>query len=118
MLQLHHSTDSKPVDRIPDMDVHAEKGELVLTAEIPGLHFADLDLRFDQDTLIIDADAWGDSPAGGEHHEHVHGSMLLPFGTDTAEVRGRITDSGLEVHIPMPPLPPGEAWLPCEELAY
>lgn len=118
MLEFQDLTTGHPVHRLPDTDVHEENGELILRAEMRGLHLSDLELVVDQNDLIVDADGWDDSAAGREHYEHVHGRLPLPFGTNPARVTGRIVGEALEVHIPLPPLPDGEAWLPGEEIAY
>jgi len=118
MLEFQDLTTGAPVYRLPDTDVHEENGELILRAEMPGLHFGECDLEFDAGDLVLDADGWDDSFAGREHYEHLHGRLPLPFGTDPAQISAQVEDSVLEVHIPLPPLPDGEAWLPGEEIAY
>jgi HSP20 family molecular chaperone IbpA len=118
MLEFRDLTTGAPVRRLPDLDVHEENGELILRAEVRGLRFGGIDLTLDQGDLVLDADGWDGSAAGREHYEHVHGRLPLPFGTDPVRVTGRVEDDVLEVHIPLPSIPDGEAWLPGEELAY
>ena len=118
MLEFRNLTTGAPVYRLPDLDVHEENGELVLRAEMAGLHLSELELALDHGDLILDADGWDNSTAGQGHFEHVHGCVPLPLGTDAARVTGRICDEVLEIHLPLPPLPDGEAWLPGEEIAY
>lgn len=115
MLEFHNLTTGQPVHRLPDTDVHEENGELILRAEVRGLHFRELELAVDQHDLILDADGWDDSTAGGEHYEHVHGRLPLPAGLDPSRVTGRIQGEVLEVHIPWPAF---EDWIPGEEIAY
>ena len=89
---------------------------------MPGLKLSGVDLRIDQNDLILDADGWADdgdnSNTGREHYEHIHGRLPLPFGTDSARVTGQADGEVLEVHIPLPALPEGEEWLLAEEIAY
>jgi HSP20 family molecular chaperone IbpA len=118
MLEFRDLTTGGPVCRLPDTDVHEENGELILRAEVPGLRFGDVEMSLDHGDLILEAYGWDGSTAGAEHYEHVHGRLPLPFGTDPARVTGRVEDDVLEVHIPLPPIPEGEAWLPSQELAY
>ena len=118
MLEFLNLNTGAPVNRLPDLDVHEENGELVLRAEVPGLKLSGIDLRIDGGGLVLDADGWDDTQAGQEHYEHLHGHLPLPFGTDTARVTGRADGEVLEVHIPLPPLPEGEEWLLTEEIAY
>lgn len=115
MLEFRNLSDGAPVHRLPDMDVHEENGELVLRAEVPGLHLGDVELSVDRDDLIIDADGWDDSALGREHYEHVHGRLPLPFWADFTRMSGRAEDDVLEVHIPLPAL---ESWRPGEEIVY
>jgi HSP20 family molecular chaperone IbpA len=118
MLEFQDLMTGAPVYRLPDTDVHEENGELILRAEMPGLHLGEVDVTIDDGDLVLDADGWDSSAAGREHYEHVHGRLPLPFGTDPSRVTGRVEDDVLEVRIPLPPLPEGEAWLPGEEIAY
>jgi HSP20 family molecular chaperone IbpA len=118
MLQFRNLSTGAPADRLPNIDIHEANGELILRAEVPGLHLGEVGLTLDHDALIIDADAWDDSGIGREHYEHVHGRLPLPFGASPSVVTGQVADDVLELRIPLPPLPDGEAWLPSEELAY
>jgi HSP20 family molecular chaperone IbpA len=118
MLEFRNLTTGAPVDRLPDTDVHEENGELILRAEMPGLHLGEFDLTFDQGDLVLDADGWDDAASGREHYEHVHGRLPLPFATDPGRVTGRIEDDALEVHIPLPSIAEDEAWRPGEEIAH
>ena len=122
MLEFTNLNTGAPIHRLPDLDVHEENGELILRAEMPGLKLGAVDLRIDHDELVLEADGWadgqGNSEAGQEHYEHIHGRLPLPFGTDTARVTSQADGEVLEVHIPMPPLPEGEEWLLVDEIAY
>ena len=100
MLEFRNLTTGAPVHRLPDMDVHEENGELILRAEMPGLHLGEIELTCDHGELILDADGWDDSAIGREHYEHVHGRLPLPSWADFPRLSGRVEDDVLEVHIP------------------
>jgi HSP20 family molecular chaperone IbpA len=115
MLQTYDLTTGEPADRLPDLDVHEKDGELILRAQVRGLHLGGFALAVDQNEVIVDADVWGDADAGsagGGHHEHLHGRLPLPFATDPSRVTGRVEHDVLEVHIPWPSFEP---WFPGEK---
>ncbi|MFL6194771.1 MAG: hypothetical protein ACJ75H_11415 [Thermoanaerobaculia bacterium] len=117
MLEIRN-VNGEPANRLPDVDIHEENGELILRAEVPGLTLGSLGLTLDHGDLILDADGWDDSQVGEEHYEHLHGRLPLPFGIDAARVNGKTHGETLEVHIPLPPIPDGEEWVLLDELAY
>lgn len=87
----------------PSLDVHAEDGELVVHAELPGMCLEEITLRVDRGELIL----------AGEHDEgddgiagHVRGSLAarlpLPFDTPDGRYRARFAGDVLEVRVPIP----------------
>lgn len=105
MLEFHDLTTGAPSHRLTNLDVHEERGELILRAEIPGLTLGSLDLAVDHGQIVLDADGWDGAETGREHYEHVHGCLPLPFGTDATGVTGQVEGEVLELHIPIPPIP-------------
>lgn len=119
MLEFTNLNTGAPAHRLPDLDVHEENGELILRAEMPGLKLGDVDLHIDHGDLILEADGWAEGTGEtGEHYEHLHGRLPLPFGAEAFQVTGQTDGEVLEVHIPLPAMPEGEAWELAEEIAY
>lgn len=91
----------------PRIDVHEDANEICITADLPGVRPADVDLRVDGDVLTIS----GESHHEGERNEagyHVmersrgsfRRSLRLPFAPDMDQVRAECNHGVLTVHVP------------------
>jgi HSP20 family protein len=92
---------------VPRIDVHEDANEICITADLPGVRPADVDLRVDGDVLTIS----GESHHEGERNEagyHVmersrgsfRRSLRLPFAPDMDQVRAECNHGVLTVHVP------------------
>lgn len=118
MLEFRNTLNGQPSERLPNVDVHEENGEIVLKAEVPGLLMGDVEISIDQGDLVMEGDGWDGHEAGREHYEHLFGRLPLPFEADPAHIVCRVDQETVEVRIPIPPVPVMEEWLVPEEIAY
>jgi len=78
----------------------------ILTADLPGVSMQGLDVRVDNDTLLIDGDATQDMPEGMEavHAElrtrHFRLAFALSRELDTTRIDAKLEDGVLTVTIP------------------
>ena len=98
---------TKPVATIlPDVDVGEDAAVITLTADLPGVSNKGLNVRVDNDTLLIDGDASLDIPEGMEavhaelHTPHFRRSFALSRELDTARIDANLKDGVLTVTIP------------------
>lgn len=92
MLEFRNTLTGRPIERLPNVDVHEENGEIVLKAEVPGLLMEDVEVSIG------------------------HGD--LPFEADPTRIVSRVDHEIMEIRIPIPPVPVTEEWLVPEEIAY
>lgn len=118
MLEFRNTLNGQPSERLPNVDVHEENGEIVLKAEVPGLLMGDVAISIDHGDLVMEGDGWDDHEAGREHYEHLFGRLPLPFEADPAHIVCRVDQETVEVRIPIPAVPVTEEWLVPEEIAY
>ena len=99
---------TKPVATIlPDVDVWEDAAVITLTADLPGVSNKGLNVRVDNDTLLIDGDASLDMPEGMEAvyaelrtPQHFRRSFALSRELDTAHIDAKLKDGLLTVTIP------------------
>jgi HSP20 family molecular chaperone IbpA len=103
----HQQQPTKPVATIlPDVDVWEDAAGITLTADLPGVSMQGLDVRVDNDTLLIDGDASLDMPEGMEavHAElrtgHFRRGFALSRELDTTRIDAKLKDGVLTVTIP------------------
>jgi HSP20 family protein len=98
---------TKPVATIlPDVDVWEDAAVITLTADLPGVSNKGLNVRVDNNTLLIDGDASLDIPEGMEavyaelRTPHFRRSFALSRELDTARIDAKLKDGVLTVTIP------------------
>jgi HSP20 family protein len=91
----------------PRIDVHEDANEICITADLPGVRPADVDVRVDGDVLTISGECQRDSDrneAGYHVMERSRGSfrrsLRLPFAPDMDQVRAESNHGVLTVHVP------------------
>lgn len=94
---------------IPTMDIERCNGNLVVSAELPGLKKDDIKLEVSDDALVIEGERKQEHK---EDHEGYHRwersygkfyrSILLPEGAKTDQVKAELKDGVLKVSIPVP----------------
>lgn len=92
---------------MPRIDVHEDANEVCITADLPGVRPADVDVRVDGDVLTISGQSQQDTErdeAGYHVMERSRGSfrrsLRLPFAPDTDQVRAESNHGVLTVHVP------------------
>jgi len=92
---------------MPRVDVREDANEICVTADLPGVRPADVDVRVDGDVLTISGECHkdGERDESGYHvMERSRGSfrrsLRLPFTPDMDEVRAESSNGVLTVHVP------------------
>jgi HSP20 family protein len=92
---------------IPRLDVHENEQELCITADLPGVSEADIDLRLDGDMLIIRGEKRqhkNREEGGYRLVERSSGSfqrgLRLPFEANPANVKADYENGVLTIHVP------------------
>ena len=98
---------TKPTATIlPDVDVWEDADGITLTADLPGVAKEGLNVRVDNDTLLIEGEASLDMPEGMEavyaelRTPHFRRSFALSGELDTARIDANLKDGVLTVIIP------------------
>lgn len=93
----------------PRVDVHEDANEICITADLPGVRPADVDVRVDGDVLTISGECQRDAErneSGYHVMERSRGSfrrsLRLPFAPDMDQVRAESNHGVLTVHVPRP----------------
>jgi HSP20 family protein len=91
----------------PRIDVHEDADEICITADLPGVRPADVDVRLDGDVLTISGECRRDTErneSGYHVMERSRGSfrrsLRLPFAPDMDQVRAESNHGVLTVHVP------------------
>jgi HSP20 family protein len=93
----------------PTVDVRQCDGDLVVTAEVPGLKKEEINVELSEDALVIEGERKREHK---EDHEGYHRfernygkfyrSIPLPEGAKTDQVKAELQDGVLKVSIPVP----------------
>ncbi len=100
---------TKPAATIlPDVDVWEDADGITLTADLPGVSKEGLNVRVDNDTLLIEGEASLDMPEGMEavyaelRTPHFRRSFALSGELDAARIDAKLKDGVLTVTIKKP----------------
>jgi HSP20 family protein len=92
---------------VPRVDVREDANEVCITADLPGVRPADVDVRVDGDVLTISGESRKDAErdeSGYHVMERSRGSfrrsLRLPFAPDMDDVRAESSHGVLTVHVP------------------
>jgi HSP20 family protein len=93
----------------PAIEVREQEGNLLITAELPGLRKEDVKVHIDGDTLVLEGERKQEKEEKREgyyHSERNYGtyyrSIPLPEGAKTEQTAARFENGVLEVRIPTP----------------
>lgn len=106
----------------PTMDVQHCNGDLVVTAELPGLKKEDVKVELTDDSLVIQGERRHEHK---EDHEGFHSfersygrfyrSIPLPEGAKTNQAKAELTDGVLKVSMPVPETKKKTRQIPVEQ---
>lgn len=91
----------------PAVNVWFSEDDLIVTAEMPGVHANDLDINVGRDTLMISGVLGADElPEGARYHRKERSSgefsrsIQLPFAVDSEAVQAGFKDGVLTITLP------------------
>jgi len=94
-------------DWTPAVDIHEEENHYLLTADIPGVNRADVDISLEDGVLTIKGERKTEkevSEQGYRRRERLHGTFVrqfnLPETVDTANISAKAVDGVLSIEIP------------------
>jgi HSP20 family protein len=89
------------------MNVWTDPDGATVTAELPGVDPAEIDISVQDDTLTVRGSRAPDEvPEGGTYHRRERGSgsftrsFQLPFGVDAGQVKASYQKGVLQIHLP------------------
>jgi len=95
----------------PVMDIQRVNGDLLITAELPGLKKEEVKVEMTEDALIIEGERKREQKEehkGYHHFERSYGkfyrSIPLPEGANTDQVKAELNDGVLKISVPVPEL--------------
>lgn len=99
----------KDIDFIPDFEVRNSNGEMIVTAELPGVDENDIDVSIADQTLTISGEKKSETRTEEDEFvrsERVYGSfsrsMSLPFKAEENAIKANFAKGVLTVTIPKP----------------
>ena len=93
------------------MSLETIDGGYLVMADMPGFEKAEIDLRFDDGKLVVDArhEVTDESPVGSiSRSRHVHEALHVPGEVKVDEIEATYRNGVLEVHLPTEDEPEGE----------
>lgn len=103
----------------PAVDVKTANGNLVVTAELPGLTKDDIKVEVIGDALVIEGERKKEEEQKGEQYyrsERYYGkfyrSIPLPKGANTDAIKADLNNGVLQVTIPVPEIKPTSQQIP------
>jgi len=98
---------SSSLASMPRLDMHESDNELCVTADLPGVTPADVDLQIDRDVLTISGERKGENEQKQQNYHLMERSygrfqrqVQLPFAPDPGQVRANFEHGVLTVRIP------------------
>jgi HSP20 family protein len=104
---------TEPVGWVPKVEIVETDGELVLTAELPGMVKENIDINFEDELLTIQGEKKaekeeekGEKNGGPRYHlwERSYGAFrrtfILPKVIDQAKITAEMKDGVLKIHMP------------------
>ena len=106
----------------PAIEVKEKEGELLVTAELPGMKKEDVKVHIDGDTLVVEGEKKEEKEEKREgyyHSERSYGkfyrSILLPEGAKVDQINAQFNNGMLEVSVPMAEAKPKSKEIPVQE---
>jgi len=93
----------------PPVEVRESEGNLVISAELPGLNKEDVKVEVNEDALVIQGErkrGWEEERGGVHRSERFYGSFYreipLPEGAKADQAKAQFNNGVLEVTVPIP----------------
>ena len=93
----------------PPIDVREKDGNLVISAELPGLNKEDVKVEVHEDALVLQGERkreWEEERGGVRRSERTYGSFYreipLPEGAKADQAKAQFNNGVLEITIPIP----------------
>src|SRR5438876_1848610 len=93
----------------PPVEVRESEGNLVISAELPGLNKEDVKVEVNQDAVVIQGERkreWEEERGGVHRSERSYGSFYreipLPEGAKSDQAKAQFNNGVLEVTVPVP----------------
>jgi HSP20 family protein len=93
----------------PPVEIRESEGNLVVSAELPGLNKEDVKVEVNEDALIIQGERkreWEEEKGGVHRSERAYGSFYreipLPEGAKADQAKAQFNNGVLEVTVPIP----------------
>jgi len=93
----------------PPVEIRESEGNLVISAELPGLNKEDVKVEVNQDAVVIQGERkreWEEERGGIHRSERVYGSFYreipLPEGAKSDQAKAQFNNGVLEVTVPVP----------------
>jgi len=99
----------EPAGWIPPVEVREANGNLLVSAELPGMGKDDVKVEVNNDSLVIKGERkreWDEEREGVHRSERYYGSfyreILLPEGAKVEQAKAEFNNGVLEVKVPIP----------------
>jgi HSP20 family protein len=93
----------------PPVEVREENGNLIVTAELPGLNKEDVKIEVNNDSLVIEGERkreWDENRGGVHRSERFYGTfyrqIALPEGASVEQAKAEFNNGVLEIRVPVP----------------
>lgn len=113
------TTPAEPEFWAPALEVKRTNGNLVVTAELPGLSKDEIKVQVIEDALVIEGERKREKEEKGEEFyrsERYYGkfyrSIPLPKGAQADAIKAELNNGVLEVTIPVPEIKPASRQVP------
>lgn len=98
----------EPLGWVPVVEIVENPGELLLTAELPGMALENIELTFEDDVLVLSGEKKEEVKEGDDKRYHVwertygafRRAFTLPRTIDPARIVAEFKDGVLKVHMP------------------
>jgi len=94
---------------IPPVDIREENGNLIVSAELPGLNKEDVKIEVKNDVLAIQGERkreWSEEREGVHRSERSYGTFYrqipLPEGANVEQAKAEFNNGVLEIRVPVP----------------
>lgn len=112
-------TPAEPELWAPALEVKHKNGNLIVTAELPGVTKDEIKVEVLEESLVIEGERKREKEEKGEEFyrsERYYGkfyrSIPLPKGANTEAIKAELTNGVLEVVIPVPEIKPATRHIP------
>jgi HSP20 family protein len=107
LFDIYSPQRSRIAPSFPALNVWSSNDEVMLTAELPGVHLEDLDITITGSTLMLQGSREGDEvPGGTNYHRQERGfgkfarSIELPFNIEANKIEATLENGILKITLP------------------